>query len=117
MGVYAVATLTEPQQLHQILVPGLERARHLPPLMAISQLAPGYFDAPAAREAVLMALGKGRAIPPVTLVFTALAEYKEMRAENGPAAEIALTLCRDCLRKVLRDQRGYECQEQDGELL
>lgn len=34
----------------------------------------GYFDAPAAREAVLMALGKGRAIPPVTLVFTALAE-------------------------------------------
>ena len=34
----------------------------------------GYFDAPAAREANLMALGKGGAFAPVTLVFTALAE-------------------------------------------
>ena len=34
----------------------------------------GYFDAPAARDAKLLALGEGRAFSPVTLVFTALAE-------------------------------------------
>ena len=42
MGLHAIPTLVEPQQIIQILVPGVEeRARHLPPLTSSSRLMPG----------------------------------------------------------------------------
>ncbi len=42
MGLHAIPTLVEPQQIIQVLIPGVEeRARHLPPLMSSSRLMPG----------------------------------------------------------------------------
>ena len=42
MGLHAIPTLVEPQQIIQVLVPGVEeRARHLPPLTSSSRLMPG----------------------------------------------------------------------------
>lgn len=42
MGLHAIPTLVEPQQIIQILIPGVEeRARHLPPLTSSSRLMPG----------------------------------------------------------------------------
>ncbi len=44
MGLHVVPGLPEPQQLQQILPPGLEeRARHVPPLRTTRQLMPGAF--------------------------------------------------------------------------
>lgn len=44
MGLHAIPTLVEPQQIIQVLIPGVEeRARHLPPLMSSSRLMPGEF--------------------------------------------------------------------------
>ena len=43
MGLHAIPTLVEPQQIIQILIPGVEeRARHLPPLTSTSRLMPGH---------------------------------------------------------------------------
>lgn len=42
MGLHAIPTLVEPQQMIQVLVPGVEeRARHLPPLNTFGRLMPG----------------------------------------------------------------------------
>lgn len=42
MGLHAIPTLVEPQQIIQVLIPGVEeRARHLPPLTSSSRLMPG----------------------------------------------------------------------------
>ncbi len=42
MGLHLLTGLPEAQQLHQVLVPGLqERARRLPPLQSAQQLSPG----------------------------------------------------------------------------
>ena len=42
MGLHAIPTLVEPQQIIQVLIPGVEeRARHLPPLTSFSRLMPG----------------------------------------------------------------------------
>lgn len=42
MGLHAIPTLVEPQQMIQVLVPGVEeRARHLPPLATFGRLMPG----------------------------------------------------------------------------
>ena len=47
MGLHAIPTLVEPQQIIQVLIPGVEeRARHLPPLMSSSRLMPGEYLAP-----------------------------------------------------------------------
>ncbi len=44
MGLHAIPTLVEPQQIIQVLIPGVEeRARHLPPLMSSSRLMPGEY--------------------------------------------------------------------------
>lgn len=44
MGLHAIPTLVEPQQIIQVLIPGVEeRARHLPPLTSSSRLMPGLF--------------------------------------------------------------------------
>ena len=42
MGLHAIPTLVEPQQMIQVLIPGVEeRARHLPPLASFGRLMPG----------------------------------------------------------------------------
>lgn len=42
MGLHAIPTLVEPQQMVQVLIPGVEeRARHLPPLASFGRLMPG----------------------------------------------------------------------------
>lgn len=42
MGLHAIPTLVEPQQIIQVLIPGVEeRARHLPPLTSSGRLTPG----------------------------------------------------------------------------
>ena len=42
MGLHAIPTLVEPQQIRQVLTPGVEeRARHLPPLTSSGRLMPG----------------------------------------------------------------------------
>ncbi|KAK9805480.1 hypothetical protein WJX72_000629 [[Myrmecia] bisecta] len=117
MGLHQLARSTEPQQLHQILVPGiLDRARHLPPLMSVKQLSPGYFDAPLARESPLSASSTYQPTKPVTMVFTLMDKLAQMKLENPGAAAIALALYRDCLRKTLAG-RGVECQELDGSFM
>lgn len=45
MGLHAIPTLVEPQQMIQVLIPGVEeRARHLPPLTSIGRLMPGLLE-------------------------------------------------------------------------
>ena len=42
MGLHAIPTLVEPQQMIQVLIPGVEeQARHLPPLASFGRLMPG----------------------------------------------------------------------------
>ena len=43
--------------------------------------------------------------------------FKEMREANQPMAEVALNLYRECLRKVLMQRGGYECQETEGSFM
>ena len=46
MGLHAIPTLVEPQQMIQVLIPGVEeRARHLPPLASFGRLMPGMLRA------------------------------------------------------------------------
>ncbi|KAK9828712.1 hypothetical protein WJX72_001669 [[Myrmecia] bisecta] len=117
MGLHLLPGLQEPQQLHQVLVPGLqERARLLPPLLSIKQISPGYFDAPLTKESPLSANTGYLPRKPVTLVFTLMDKYAQMKLENPGAAQLALTLYRDCLRKTLVG-RGTECQELDGSFM
>ena len=40
-----------------------------------------------------------------------------MREANQPMAEVALNLYRECLRKVLMQRGGYECQETEGSFM
>ena len=40
-----------------------------------------------------------------------------MRESNQPMAEVALNLYRECLRKVLMQRGGYECQESEGSFM
>ncbi|DBA86983.1 TPA: hypothetical protein ACH3X2_000365 [Trebouxia sp. C0005] len=119
MGLHAIPTLVEPQQIIQVLIPGVEeRARHLPPLMSSSRLMPGYFDAPGASEAALMvATGQKDTFGNVVMVFCNIDGFKEMREANQAMAEVALNLYRECLRKVLMQRGGYECQETEGSFM
>lgn len=42
MGLHAIPTMVEPQQIIEVLIPGVEeRARHLPPLTSSGRLMPG----------------------------------------------------------------------------
>ena len=43
--------------------------------------------------------------------------FKEMRESNQTMAEVALNLYRECLRKVLMQRGGYECQETEGSFM
>ena len=43
--------------------------------------------------------------------------FKEMREANQAMAEVALSLYRECLRKVLMQRGGYECQETEGSFM
>ena len=53
MGLHAIPTLVEPQQIIQILIPGVEeRARHLPPLTSTNRLMPGQLATPLAFDHV-----------------------------------------------------------------
>lgn len=40
-----------------------------------------------------------------------------MRESNQTMAEVALNLYRECLRKVLMQRGGYECQETEGSFM
>ncbi len=40
-----------------------------------------------------------------------------MREANQAMAEMALNLYRECLRKVLMQRGGYECQETEGSFM
>ena len=40
-----------------------------------------------------------------------------MRESNQAMAELALNLYRECLRKVLTQRGGYECQETEGSFM
>ena len=40
-----------------------------------------------------------------------------MRESNQAMAEVALNLYRECLRKVLMQRGGYECQESEGSFM
>ena len=46
-----------------------------------------------------------------------LCRFKEMREANQAMAEVALNLYRECLRKVLMQRGGYECQETEGSFM
>ncbi|DBA80596.1 TPA: hypothetical protein ACH3X1_007856 [Trebouxia sp. C0004] len=121
MGQHVVQDYAQPLTLHQILVPGLEdRARTFPRLSTTKQLSPGYFDAPAAKQAALgAAWGQGTKaeLPLVTLVFSAVDGLRAMRAQGEVAAEHGMTLYRDVIRRLLRSTEGYECQEAEGNFM
>ncbi|KAK9818038.1 hypothetical protein WJX72_006076 [[Myrmecia] bisecta] len=118
MGTHVLKELEEPTQLHQILVPGLEeRARMQPAISTVEQLAPGYFDAPGATEAPLAANVKPAELPGVTLCFCTIDGLKSMQTLSETASEHALTLYRDCVRRLLRSKNGYECQEAEGSFM
>ncbi|DBA75610.1 TPA: hypothetical protein ACH3X2_009160 [Trebouxia sp. C0005] len=121
MGQHVVQDYAQPLTLHQILVPGLEdRARTFPRLSTAKQLSPGYFDAPAAKQAALgAAWGQGikTELPLVTLVFSAVDGLSAMRAQGEVAAEHGMTLYRDVIRRLLRSTEGYECQEAEGNFM
>lgn len=40
-----------------------------------------------------------------------------MRESNQAMSELALNLYRECLRKVLTQRGGYECQETEGSFM
>lgn len=48
---------------------------------------------------------------------SAVYRFKEMREANQAMAEMALNLYRECLRKVLMQRGGYECQETEGSFM
>ncbi|KAL3145789.1 hypothetical protein ABBQ38_015166 [Trebouxia sp. C0009 RCD-2024] len=121
MGQHVVHDYDQPLTLHQIMVPGLEdRARSFPPLATARQLSPGYFDAPGTREAPLggpASQGLKTELPLVSLVFSAVDGLKAMRAQGEVAAEHAMTLYKDVIRRLLRLTEGYECQEAEGNFM
>lgn len=43
--------------------------------------------------------------------------FREMRESNQAMSEVALNLYRECLRKVLMQRGGYECQETEGSFM
>ncbi|KAK9829912.1 hypothetical protein WJX72_008611 [[Myrmecia] bisecta] len=118
MGKHILQSISEPQQLFQILVPGLEeRARFYESLGSVQCLTPGYFDAPAARDAPLRAVPLPRKVASklsaVTLVYCTVDGYHEMRAHDPTVADLAITMYVDCVRQHLFKRRGYECSLQD----
>lgn len=117
MGVHKLKGTSQPNNLVQVAIPGLEeRARFFPPLDSEQQISPGYFDAPATKSAPLASTMSQKIgpLPVVTLVFCTVERYMEMQENDKLAAEEALTIYNDCIRRTLSATGGYECQEQEG---
>ncbi|KAA6420956.1 MAG: adenylate cyclase [Trebouxia sp. A1-2] len=120
MGQHILDSLDTPQQLYQLCIPGLEnRAVLFPPLTHCTELAPGYFAAPAARLYPLSHRKSRRPkpLPPVTLVFCAIDGYHDVMAENHVHGELTTTQCYNACRQLLKDRNGYECGTEEGTFL
>ncbi|KAL0031937.1 hypothetical protein WJX79_006910 [Trebouxia sp. C0005] len=120
MGSHMLTGQVGSQNLLQVAVPGLEdRARTFSPLHGVL-LMPGYFEAPGA-----LTYGLGRVAgalqafnpQPVTIVFCNMDNLPLMKAADLAATEEALVMFRYKVRRALRDQQGYECQEADGDFM
>ncbi|DBA82772.1 TPA: hypothetical protein ACH3X1_007000 [Trebouxia sp. C0004] len=117
MGQHILDSLDTPQQLYELCIPGLEnRAVLFPPLTHSTELAPGYFAAPAARLYPLSHRKSRRPkpLPPVTLVFCAIDGYHDVMAENHVHGELTTTQCYNACRQLLKDRNGYECGTEEG---
>lgn len=117
MGVHKLKGTSQPNNLVQVAIPGLEeRTRFFPGLDSELQISPGYFDAPATKNASLASTKPQMncSLPAVTLVFCTFEGYLEMQENDKLAAEEALTIYNDCVRRTLSATGGYECQEQEG---
>lgn len=88
MGIHKLQGIQEPVHIIQALPPGLEaRAAYFEPLNTLQQKTPGYFDAPATKEAPLPVHGCEVLwlhvhLTEVTLVFCAIDNYKNMLEAN-----------------------------------
>ncbi|KAK9791857.1 hypothetical protein WJX73_005571 [Symbiochloris irregularis] len=119
MGTHCLPGLPGAHALMQIAVPGLEeRVRFSRPLCSIP-LSPGYLDAPGAFDSPLCSTAgcPRRPLQPVTLVFCSIDGLAAMKEASATAAEMALMLYQDYVRRWLLKLSGYECQQADGEFM
>ncbi|KAK9835452.1 hypothetical protein WJX74_000339 [Apatococcus lobatus] len=91
------------------------RALQFPAIDATLQVAPSFFDAPAA--AIVQLPGRlfpdGPA-PSVTIAFCNCCSFKEVAAVDAKLAQRAQAKYKSCVRTTLRLASGYECQDLQG---
>jgi Amt family ammonium transporter len=110
LGNHLLSGVSEPLQLIQFLPTGL-RDRELLPVTSIRKLSPAYADAPSAN------IPRGVPIPPVTMVFTYIANKKQLMGMR-PSVSKRIVFCHNAvMRQFLVDHEGYECQEDGGSFM
>ncbi|GFR45632.1 hypothetical protein Agub_g7040, partial [Astrephomene gubernaculifera] len=109
----AYGDLYDGVQVIQILPAHLKhRAAYHPPLKSQAQIAPGFFDAPGAAQALLpCAPGEAPSFPRLSLMFIQPAGYSAVANRNFAVAERSGAIFCAAVREVLQVLGVYECQE------
>ncbi|GIL95768.1 hypothetical protein Vretimale_1718 [Volvox reticuliferus] len=100
-------------QVIQLLPAHLKhRAAYQPPLKSQEQLAPGFFDAPGAAQALMpYPPSQPPSFPRLSLMFIQPAGYSTVANANLEVAERSGAVFCGAVREVLQMYGAYECQE------
>ncbi|GIL44201.1 hypothetical protein Vafri_1723 [Volvox africanus] len=100
-------------QVIQLLPAHLKhRAAYQPPLKSQEQLAPGFFDAPGAAQALMpYPPSQPPSFPRLSLMFIQPAGYSAVANSNLEVAERSGAVFCGAVREVLHMYGAYECQE------